>query len=194
MQTTSSKLFHAVGLLTAASLTIFSAQLLAADNSDAFPAFDSYIKVTGQAASIKGDSSAFQARTGVSEFKDGVGIEDARYCRDLSKTTTLTIDGHALSGTEDYLLHLNLLKSEVGSVDVGYKRFRTFYDGVGGFFSGSPWLPINQVTNKNGQAAYPSINQDMFIDRGEFWAEVKIGLPDQPEFKLRYTNGQGRHT
>jgi len=189
MQTTSSKLFYAVGLLTAASLTLTSAQLFAAANSDAFPVFDSYIKITGQAASIKGDSSAFQSRTGISEFQDGAGIEDAHYSRDLNKTTTLTIDGHALSGPEDYLLHLNLLKSEVGSVDVGYKSFRTFYDGVGGFFPHSPWLPVNQVKNKNGQAAYPGVNQNMFIDRGEFWAEVKIGLPDKPEFKLRYTNG-----
>ncbi|HTJ78851.1 MAG TPA: hypothetical protein VL357_07615 [Rariglobus sp.] len=189
MQTTSSKLFHAAGLLTAASLTLVSAPLFAAANSDAFPTFDSYIKITGQAASIKGDSSAFQAHTGVSEFQDGAGIEDARYIHDLSKTTTLTIDGHALSGTEDYLLHLNLIKSEVGSVDVGYKSFRTFYDGVGGFFPHSPWTPVDKVTNKDGKAAYPGINQNMFIDRGEFWAEVKIGLPDQPEFKLRYTNG-----
>jgi hypothetical protein len=183
MHTKSHTFFRTAGLVSATSLALLaSTQLSAAVNSDAFPTFDSYIKVTGQAASIKGDASAFQARTGQSEFRDGAGIEDAYYSKDLNKTTTLTVDGHALRGTEDYLLHLNLTKAEVGSVDVGYKRFRTFYDGVGGFFPGNgQFSSVNQV--------YPGINQDLFVDRGEFWAEVKIARPDAPEFKLRYTNG-----
>ena len=183
MHTKSYKFLRAAGLVSATSLALLaSTRLSAADLSDAFPTFDSYIKVSGQAASIKGDASAYQARTGQSGFHDGAGIEDAYYSKDLNKTTTLTVDGHALSGSEDYLLHLNLTKAELGSVDVGYKRFRTFYDGVGGFFPGNgQFSTVSQV--------YPGINQDLFLDRGEFWAEVKIARPDAPEFKLRYTNG-----
>ena len=177
MHILSYKFLRAAGMVSATSLALLaSTQLSAADLSDAFPAFDSYIKVTGQAASIVGDASAFQQRTGQSEFRDGVGIEDFRYSKDLNKTTTFTTDGHALSGSEDYLIHLNLVKAEVGSVDVGYKRFRTFYDGVGGFF------PLNNAFTK-------LTPENLFIDRGEFWAEVNIARPDQPEFKIRYTNG-----
>ncbi len=50
------------------------------------------------------------------------------------KKTTMVIDGRALVGSEDYLGKVNLTKNEVGVFETGYKRFRTFYDGVGGFF------------------------------------------------------------
>ena len=181
MKTKSHQLFRAAGMLTATTLALASAQLFAADNSDAFPIFDSYIKVSGQAASIQGDGASFQKSTGQSE-NIGAGIEELYYSRDLNKTTTVKIDGRALSGSEDYLIHLNLTKAEFGSVDVGYKRFRTFYDGVGGFFPGNgKFTTITQV--------YPRISRDMFVDRGEFWAEVKLARPDQPEVTIRYTNG-----
>ena len=39
----------------------------AASQIDAFPTFQSYIKITGQAPSITGDKAAFQARTRQSE-------------------------------------------------------------------------------------------------------------------------------
>lgn len=174
MQTTSLSLFRAAGLLTA-SLAVLSAPLAAAaDNTDAFPQFDSYIKVSGQAASITGDSSAFQARSGQDD-NGGIGIEDLHYSRDIAKDTTMLIDGRALAGSEDYLLHVNVAKTDVGSFDVGYKTFRTFYDGVGGFYPGSnAWLPL--------------ANQDLHVDRGQFWAETKIALPNSPEFTLRYVN------
>ena len=168
-------------VLSALALPIAAGTLLAADLSDAFPTFDSYIKVSGQAASIRGDASAFQAYTGQSEFRDGVGIEDLHYAKDLNKTTSLTIDGRALSGSEDYLLGIKLVKAEVGSVDIGYKRFRTFYDGVGGFFpTNGKFVSVNQV--------YKNIPQNMFVDRGQFWAEVKIARPDSAEVTLRYVN------
>ncbi|MCX6954802.1 MAG: hypothetical protein NTV51_21810 [Verrucomicrobia bacterium] len=141
---------------------------------DAMPLFESYIKVSGQAPSISGDSSAFQART-KQNSNGGAGIEDLHIAKDLSKTTALTIDGRALTGAEDYLGRFNVTKTDVGSVDVGYKRFRTFYDGVGGFFPlNSQWLPL--------------ADQDLHIDRSKFWAEAKLALKDMPVFEVRYTN------
>ena len=59
MHTKSYKFLRAAGLVSATSLALLaSTRLSAADLSDAFPTFDSYIKVSGQAASIKGDASA----------------------------------------------------------------------------------------------------------------------------------------
>jgi len=175
MQTTFHPLFRAGGALAAATLALASTQLSAALNPDAFPTFESYIKITGQAASITGDDAAFQARNH-QKSNGGAGIEELHFLKDVSKDTSLTIDGRALSQTEDYLLSLKLAKNELGTFDVGYKRFRTFYDGVGGFF------PVT--------SSFKTLNpRDLFIDRGEFWAEAKIARPNSPEFTVRYTNG-----
>src|SRR5581483_8157363 len=123
------------GLLAGAALVLGGTGLRPADKTpaDGFPTFESYIKLSGQAAFISGNEAAFQNRTKQSS-DGGVGIEDLHLSRDVSKTTTVVIDGHALTGSEDYLGKFNVAKNELGSVDLGYKRFRTFYDGAGGFF------------------------------------------------------------
>jgi hypothetical protein len=142
--------------------------------TDAMPLFESYVKVTGQAASISGSTSAFQTRA-KQPANGGAGIEDLHIVKEVSKTTTGTIDGRALTGAEDYLGRYNLTKTDVGSVDFGFKRFRTFYDGVGGFFPlNNQWMPL--------------ANQDLHVDRSKAWIELKLALKDMPEFEVRYTN------
>ncbi len=83
---------------------LLAALPLRADNAasqiDAFPTFQSYIKISGQVPSINGDAAAFQARTRQPE-NGGVGIEDFYYARDLSKDASLQADGHAMAGSED---------------------------------------------------------------------------------------------
>ena len=142
--------------------------------SDAFPTFESYIKLTGQAAAITGDEAAFQQR--VQQPKGGgAGIEDLHYSKDINDKTTLLFDGRAMAGSEDFLAKLNLTKVDLGSFEFGYKRYRIFYDGIGGFF------PINQT--------WRTLNpEDLHLDRGSFWAEAKLAMPDRPEMSIRYTN------
>lgn len=142
--------------------------------TDAFPSFDSYIKISGQAASITGDEAAFQKRLQQPQ-NGGAGIEDLHYTKDFDKDKTVTFDGRALSGSEDYLAKFNLTKTDFGSFEIGYKRFRTFYDGIGGFFPlNGTWLPLNP--------------ENLHVDRGEFWVEGKWNVPNQPALTLRYTN------
>jgi hypothetical protein len=146
----------------------------ASPNEDAFPTYESYIKISGQAAAISGDGTAFQNRVRQPE-NGGGGIEDLHVSRIVSRRTTVTIDGRALVGAENYLARFNATKSEFGSFDTGYKRFRTFYDGVGGFFPLSKaWFPLKP--------------QDLHVDRGQFWAEARLAMKDAPEFTLRYSN------
>ena len=170
-----SSLIRRAGVLSVGCLLVAGVPARGADKAeaDAFPNYESYIKISGQAASINGDKAAFQTRT--MQAKDGAGIEDLHLTKDLSKTTTLVIDGRALTGSEDYLGQFNIAKNEVGSVEVGYKRFRTFYDGAGGFFPlSNQWTPL--------------ANEDLHIDRAKFWAEAKLTLPNAPVVTLRYTN------
>jgi len=142
--------------------------------TDAFPTYESYIKVSGQTPWVSGNSASYQKRT-QTRADGSAGIEDLHVSRDVAKDTTLVVDGRALSGAEDYLLRVNVTKEGLGAVDVGYSQFRTFYDVIGGFF------PLN----KRFMALSP---EAIYTDRGHFWAEAKIALKDKPVFTLRYTN------
>ncbi|MEJ1972349.1 MAG: hypothetical protein WDM96_07775 [Lacunisphaera sp.] len=143
-------------------------------DTDAFPNFESYIKVSGQAPSVTGDAAAYAQRAHLPE-SGAYGIEDLHLSKDLDKTTGLVIDGHALAGPEDYLGKFLLTKADVGTAEVGYKRFRTFYDGIGGFFpQNGAWMPFG--------------TEELHTDRASFWADVNIAVPNKPVFHLRYTN------
>ena len=144
----------------------------ATEQADAFPTFESYIKISGQAPWVSGDGAAFQKGTNTPTAGSG-GIEDMFYTKDLTDNTTIEFKGKALGGSENYLADLNLTTANVGSVDVGYKRFRTFYDGVGGFF------PLNDQFQK----ASP---ERLAVDRGAFWVDLKLARPDRPVFTLSF--------
>ena len=176
MNATHHSFLRPAGLLAGATLALsaFGAGNSAAE-ADAFPLFDNnYITVSGQGASLNGDKAAFQART--QQSKSGnYGIEDLRIGKDLSKDVTVQIDGKALGVTDDYLGSVLLTKNDVGSVEFGYKRFRTYYDGVGGFFPvNNQWMPLG--------------NEALHVDRGQFWFDAKVTLPNKPVFEIRYTN------
>jgi len=142
--------------------------------SDAFPTFDSYIKVSGQSPSVTGNPAAYARRFQAPE-NGSYGIEALHYSKDLTKDVTMEIDGRALSGSEDYLAQIKLSKNETASLDVGYKRFRTFYDGIGGFFPlNKAWMPLG--------------SEELHTDRAKFWANVTIARPNAPVFMFNYTN------
>ena len=168
------KNFFSVGPILAIGALLALPNTQAQTPSDAFPTFESYIKVTGQAASVTGNEAAFQRRA--QQSKDGgAGIEDLYFTKDLDEKNTLVVEGRAMTGSEDYLARLNLSQVGLGSLEVGYKRFRIFYDGIGGFF------PINQT--------WRTLNpEDLHLDRGSFWAEAKFAGPQRPEIDIRYTN------
>jgi len=166
-----------LGCVVLASSSVWGADTAkpALADKDALPSFnDNSVTISGQGNWAKGDKSAFQAQNWTS--KDGFGgIEDFQFSKDLKNDFSMTADGHALAGSEDYLAHLKVTKNELGSFDMGFKRFRTYYDGVGGFF------PTNN-------AWFPLPNQDLHVDRSKFWVEGVIALPNAPVLTLRYSN------
>jgi hypothetical protein len=158
----------------AAGLALLSFTVGAAE-TDALPTFDTnYITFSAGGADINGSKAAYQART--SHAKTGAaGIEDMRFDYDLKDKTTLAVTGRALAGQEDYLLSFKLTKEEVGSVEVGYKTFRTFYDGAGGFFPiGNVWMPL--------------FSRPLYVDRGQLFVQGTIALPKAPVYTFKYTH------
>lgn len=163
------------GLLAGGLLAACVASAQSSPNSDALPTFDNnYIKVSGAVPTLSGSHAAFQQRTQTAKQGFG-GIEELSYGYDLSKATSLQVDGRALAGEGDYLAQFTLTKNEVGSFGAGYKRTRTFYDGAGGFFPlNNQWLPI-----------YP---RALFVDRGKFFVNGALTLPKAPVITFSYTN------
>src|SRR5690349_2819234 len=108
-------------LVLSALAALAGAGPLAASDSDAFPTFESFVKLGAQGVSITGDKNAYAQRFR-SPSEGGVGLEGLHYYRELSRETSYTLDGRALAGVEDYLASFKITKLEVGSFDVGYKR------------------------------------------------------------------------
>jgi hypothetical protein len=176
MHSTFSSLRRLAGLTCVGAVLVLPAlRSYAADatpDADAFPTFDSYVKISGQAPFMTGDRAAFADRSGTPNT-GSFGIEDLFYSKDLSDSTTIKVNGRALDGSDDYLGSVNLSNDNVGSVDVGYKRFRTFYDGVGGFF------PLADQF----QAMSP---QSLHVDRGSFWVNAKYGKSEGPVLTVSF--------
>jgi len=176
MKMTLPSLRRSAGVLCAGAVLLLPGIRAAADDApalaDAFPTFDSYIKISGQAPWTTGDKAAYATRMGAPVAGSG-GIEDFQYTKDINDTTNLLVDGHAIAGADDYLASLILSKDDLGSVDMGYKSFRTFYDGVGGFF------PLADKF----QAFDP---ESLHVDRGAFWTTLKLAKADGPVFTLSF--------
>lgn len=142
--------------------------------ADLFPNYDSYIKITGKSADVKGNGSSFARRMQFPE-NGAWGIEALRVNKEINDATSFSFEGKALVGKEDYLGAFKLVKNEVGTFDMGYKRYRTFYDGIGGFFpTNNRWMALG--------------SPELHTDRAKFWAEAKIERPNAPKFEFRYTN------
>jgi len=143
-------------------------------DKDALPVFANSVTLAGQGTWASGDKTAFQAQNWTAKNGFG-GIQDFQFAQDLKNDFSAKADGHALFGNQDFLAHLNLAKTDIGSVDFGYKSFRTYYDGIGGFFP-------------NNSAWFPLPDEALHVDRSKFWVEAKLTLPNAPVVSLKYTN------
>jgi len=177
MNVKTSLLFRSAGLLAGSFLAasaVLAAEAAKAESDALTVGAENIIKISAQTTDFDGTRASSQARTQLPR-NGAAGIESLNLTKELSKITTLQIDAKALPGSEDYLAQFRLTKNEVGSFEAGYKRFRTFYDGMGGFFPlNNAWLPI--------------YTRALFVDRGKMFVNATINLPKSPVFTFRYTN------
>jgi len=121
---------------------------------------------------IDGDKAAFMQRTGIRRDAFG-GVEDLHFEQDVGKRGLFTLDGRAIYDNHDYSIRLDLSYPDVGYVRGGYREFRTWYDGSGGFFPPTDlWFSI--------------FDEQLAIDRKELFFEAGLQLPDIPQITFRY--------
>jgi hypothetical protein len=105
------------------------------------------------------------------------GVDSMLYSKAINDSTTLTLDGHLLPGLEDYEFNLDLTKSELGYIKAGYKQYRTWYDGSGGFVPGAAggWIPS-------------SGDDELSLDRGNLWFEAGLRKEKLPKVTFGYSH------
>ena len=147
-------------------------------------AASNWIGFTVGGAFVNGDNAGMMRRTQTNGDFYG-GIDTFHYAQDLKNSTTLTLDGHALPGLEDYEFNADVEKTNVGYIKSGYKQYRTWYDGSGGYMS------------QLGPMATPGIaanDDELHVDRGEFYLEAGLRMEKLPEitfsYKHDFRNGQ----
>jgi len=131
-----------------------------------------HVRLLGTGAFTDGDTAQFQQRHRIPDDVSG-GIDDFRYTDRIGEDTDLELDGRAIFDNHDYLLRLRLLNEDHGWLDLGYRQFRTWYDGRGGYFP-----PSN--------ASFQPFDPELGIDRSEAWARGGIVLPSHFKLSLAY--------
>lgn len=83
---------------------------------------------------IDDDENRFSRRHGVADDDLIGGIEELRMEWWGDEGESVSLEGRAVVDNNDYLLKLGFDMPEKGFVSAGYREFRTYYDGSGGFF------------------------------------------------------------
>lgn len=123
---------------------------------------------------VGGDQAQFMRRNQSSSGVIG-GIEDFHFEQQAGKKGLFQLDGHALLNNHDYEVKFNLSQDDLGYLRAGYREFRTWYDGSGGYSTRSNvWVEL-----------YPDA---LSLDRREAWIEGGLTVPDWPTFTFRYAH------
>ena len=132
-----------------------------------------WVDFTVGGAFIGGDEGAYKRRIQNDDFYGG--ISDLHWETDANDITW-TLDGHALFGTENYEIILGAEKADLGYIEAGFRQFRTWYDGHGGYLPGATpeW--------------YAADDDELHLDRGELWVEAGLRMEDMPEITFRYSH------
>lgn len=130
--------------------------------------------------SKSGDRSQFQERWGMRQGVIG-GLQDFHYELLFGKKGMFELDGRAMYGGQDFSVKLQVVDPDHGFVRAGFREFRTWYDGSGGFFPGTG-------------ARFSIYDEELGLNRGEFFIEGGLTPPEGPMLTLRYAREYRRGT
>jgi len=142
------------------------------DDANNTPALvEGTVSISGGGTFLRGNRAAFEQR--YCTAKDGYGgLEALRYRREGAHST-LAIDSHLIAGDADYGLNGLWSRDEDAYLDFGYRKYRVFYDGSGGYFAPSA-------------SFFPIYDDKLHLDRERLWLEAGFKPADLPRLKLRY--------
>lgn len=123
---------------------------------------------------IKGDEASFMQRHQIPKDIYG-GVSDFHYEQDIGQKGLMEVDGRGIFDNNDYSFRLSLENPDYGYVRVGYREFRTWYDGTGGY------LPIID-------RVFDLYDDELSVDRGEAFVEAGLTLPNVPIVRFRYAH------
>ncbi|MBL9214959.1 MAG: hypothetical protein JNG83_05740 [Opitutaceae bacterium] len=170
MKTNSPSRLGRTALLVGAGLGCLAGALPAAEKKE--PPLENYLEVSSGYTLQDGDRAGFQKAR--QYHKEGFGgIEDLFYTKELDDRTTLKLRGRALAGNGDYLFDLAVHREDVGFLKLGYRQFRVWYDGSGGYFPAGGF--IRQL-----------YDEDLHLDRGNLWFEAGYTPADGIDLDFRY--------
>ncbi len=144
-----------------------------AENTAGEPAAN-WATYTVGGAFLDGNKAAYQSAAGRRADFWG-GLSDLHWTAESNDVEYL-IDGHALFGSQDFGLLMSATKEDLGYLKLGYKQFRTWYDGSGGYVPGAApdWDAV--------------FDDNRHVDRGEVWLEAGLRMEDLPKATFRYTH------
>jgi hypothetical protein len=153
----------------AAAPTVLTPEQLFEGGTDKY---NNWIDLSAGGVFLSGNKAQFQQRHQTPAGAFG-GIEDFHYQGDISKGTTLTIDGRALFDEHDYKLSLDVTREKLGYARFGYREFRTWENGAGGFYPPTGlWFPLP--------------DNALELDRGDLSFEAGLRLDKVPQITFKY--------
>ena len=130
------------------------------------------VSLSGTGVFMSGDDDQFRQRHGIPPDFTG-GVDDLYMEWLWGDDGSIELEGRGIVDANDWLAKLKIERTDKGYLTAGYRQFRTWYDGTGGFF------PQNA-------AIFSLFDEDLRLDRGEGWFEAGIRAPHVPEITVRY--------
>jgi len=142
-----------------------------------------WIELTVGGAFVDGNDAAFSRRhQNNGDFFGGISSFHFEHFGDKG---LFEADGHAMFGLEDYEIDLKYTMDDIGFIRAGFKQFRTWYDGSGGYIPGAAPAPnyLGGLTNwgPGGLDPITPFDDELELDRGALWFEAGLRIPDIPE-------------
>jgi hypothetical protein len=122
---------------------------------------------------VSGNKAQAEKMLGTPANQPFGGVEAFHYEQTLDKKGLFSVDGRGIFDNHDYDLKLEVSHPDIGYVRAGVDQFRKYYNGDGGFF------PTTGFSYKLAE------DRDA-VDRGDYYIEAGLTLPDLPVFKVRY--------
>ncbi len=121
---------------------------------------------------VDGDKEKFREDMWIRD-RAASGLHEFSFSQN-SKGMKVNMEGRAIPDENDYKFDVNLEKEDLFSLAAGFKEFRKYYDGTGGFYS---WF-----TNR----PYVELGRDLKLNDGHFFIDFTLNRPDEPNFFINY--------